>query len=294
MELEEVPVGVPGQLKKQAGWSFARLLLLAAVLGGVAGVLLARSREEVRSPEEIAEEEVNKVMAQGVAPQSTAMDPDPASLAGIPPYPGAAPRKLTSRGTLQNTPASISWFQTQDTPEQVLAFYAKAFEEEKRVATQQSFSPTMGYIGWMEEAEDGGAGLLHMVSVMKQYKQTMVLVSASRPEAILDNRALLPGGLRLPPGASRPQVVNLGEGALSNEVLYARVSNMSGPEFVSFFEQQFKERNFVITESTATAAQFSVVGTKAGITVIAGARNEGSHLSIVLTYSKNQQQEAFP
>ncbi len=280
--------------KSPASWSFGRVILLTAVVGAVAGVVLARSREDDRPPEEIAEAEVNKVMLANEETDSTAMEPDPRSLAGIPPYPGASPRKLTSNGTLPGAPMVVSWFSTVDPPERVLAFYAKAFEAEHRVAVAQQFSPTMGYIGWMEDAADGGAGLLHMVSVSKQYTQTMVLLSASHPETLLDNHAVLPGGLTLPPYSSSPQMVKMGEGDLANDVIYARVSNMSGPEVVSHFERQFKERGFTITESGSTAAQFSVVGTKAGTTIVVGARNEGAHISIVLTYSRNQAPGAFP
>lgn len=282
--------------KRGTGLSFGRVLLLTAVVGGVAGVLMARSRVDDRTPEEIAEEEVAKVMIGNAPMDSTAMDPDPKSLDGIPAYPNAVPRKLTSNGTLPGTPQAISWFQTEDPPDRVLAFYAKAFEADRRVAVSQQFSPTMGYIGWMEDAPDGGAGLLHMVSVSKQYSRTMVLLSASFPEALLDKQTVLPGGLQLPPGASAPQAIKMGEGPTADEVIYARATNMSGAEFVSFYERQFKEREFSITETKATAAQFSVVGTKAGTTIIAAARNEGPHLSIVLTYSQNRQQpqEALP
>ena len=45
-------------VKKSAGWSFARVLLLTAVVGAVAGVVLARNpADDDRSPEEMAEEE---------------------------------------------------------------------------------------------------------------------------------------------------------------------------------------------------------------------------------------------
>ncbi len=285
-----------GEVKTKVGWSFARILLIAAVVGVGAGVLLARNPNDDRPVEEIAEEEVNAVLRQSNirAADSTMMEPDPRSLAGIPPYPGAEPRKLTSRGTLQDTPMAISWFQTKDPPSVVLDFYSKAFSEMKHDSAVQLFSPTMGYVGWMEETTDGGPGLLHMVSVTRQYSNTMVLLSASRPEGILNQKALLPGGLKLPPGASKPQMVKLGEGGLSNDVVYSRVSNMTGPDLVSFFERQFKEGGYAITESTATAAQFSVVGQKEGMSVVVAARNEGPHLSVVLTYSRQSPQETFP
>lgn len=290
-------VGGKGGAKPGASsWSFARILLLTAVVGAVAGVVLARSQQvdDVRSFEELAEEQVNKVMPLNAERDSRAMEPDPRSLAGIPPYPGARPRKLTSNGTIPGAPMSVSWFQTTDTPESVLSFYEKAFEKENRTAVAQRFSPTMGYVGWMEENPDGGAGLLHMVSVSKQYAMTMVLLSASYPEAILDHRAVLPGGLKLPPGSSSPQAVKLGEGPMANDVIYARVSNMTGEQLVSHFQQQFKELGFQVTETKATATQFSIVGAKAGTTIVVGARDEGAHLSIVITYARGSALEAFP
>lgn len=290
-------MAVKKSAEKSAGsqaWSFGRIILLTAVVGAVGGVVLAGRQQDDRPPEEIAEEEVNKVMLGNAASDSTAMEPDPRSLDGIPAYPGVWPRKLTSSGTIPDAPMAVSWFQTKDSPQSVLQFYAKAFERENRVAIMQQFSPTMGYVGWMEDAPDGGAGLLHMVSVSKQYSMTMVLLSASFPEAILDHQAVLPGGLKLPPNASSPQAVKMGEGPMANDVIYSRVTNMSGDQFVSYFQQQFKELGFEVTETKATAAQFSVVGAKAGTTIVVGARNEGSHLSIVLTYSRKSALEAFP
>ena len=289
---------IPGNSKPgDGGWSVASLLLIAALVGGVGGVGLASRGFDERPAEEIAEEEVDQALPEAFVSGASAhpdMSPDPRSLAGIPPYPDAAPRKLTSRGTLQNTPAAISWFETDDPPERVLAYYFKAFEKENRRAIIQQFSPTMGYAGWMEEAADGGPGLLHMVSVMKQYRKTMVLLSASRPEAILNAQLQLPGGIKLPDGASPPTAVSLGEDMLGTDVMYSSVENMSGPEVVTFFKRQFQEGGFTVSDSTTDAEHFSVVGKKNGTSILVAARTEGQHVSIVLTYSRSGPQELTP
>lgn len=284
----------PGKVKPtDKGASIARLLLVAAVAGAVGGVVIAWANFDERPPEEIAEEAVAQALPEAFVNRVNEypdMSPDPRSLAGIPPYPDAAPRKLTSKGTLQNTPASISWFDTTDPPERVLAFYEQAFQKENRRAMIQQFSPTMGYAAWLEDAPDGGAGVLHMVSVMKQYRKTMVLLSASKPEAILNARLELPGGLKLPPNASDPTSVSLGEA--NTDVLYSRVENMSGSDVVGFFERQFQETGYTVAEKSSTNdTQFSVVGKKGGTSIVVGARTEGQHTSIILTYSRQNAQE---
>lgn len=285
----------PGRTDQaRPGASVARLLLLAALVGAVAGVVIAWRSFDERSPEEMVEAELEQSLPEAFVTQTNEhpdMRPDPRSLAGIPPYPDAAPRKLTSKGTLQNTPAAISWFLTDDPPNRVLAYYSKAFERDKRQAVTQRFSDTMGYAAWMEESADGGPGELHMISVMNQYGKTMVLISASTPEAILNTRLELPGGLTLPATASDPQAVSMGEVGLGSDVIYSRIENMSGPEVVGFFERQFREKGFTIVEAPADAKHFSIVGKKDGTSIVVAARNEGQHVSLVLTYTRQGPQE---
>lgn len=280
--------------KERPGWSAARLLLVAAVAGITGGVVLAWSQSDPPSPEEIAEAEVDRIMMAGRPMEAVDMRPDPRSLAGLPPYPGAAPRKLTSYGVLKDTPAVISWFQTDDSPDTVLQFYAKEFAADRRVSVIEQYSPDVGYIGWMEHATDGGAGLLHMVSVMKQYRKTMVLLSASQPELLLDQSSKLPGGLPIPDGASSPQVVKLGEGPLANDMAYARVSNMTGQQVVDFYEKFFREARFDDIGTASDENRNTVSARKADMKIIVSTRNEGSYVNLIITYVRQTPQEAMP
>jgi hypothetical protein len=270
------------------GWSFARILLVTAVVGIVAGTLLGRFSQPDVEPEVAAEEEIRRIMPRG-EPSNSAdpMAPEPASLRGIPPYPGVYPRRMLRSG-VAGGPASISWFATDDSTAAVLDFYERAFVAEGRRPVAHRMSADMGYVAWLEELPDAGlgGGVLHMISAMKQFSQTYVLVSASRPDLAFSNRPRLPEGLELPPASTSPQIVDMGESKFASQVIYSRTMNTTPGDVVSFFERQFKDRGFTVTETSSSAAQASITGQKNGSTVVVAARLEGGHSSIVLTYER--------
>lgn len=284
------------EVSKQ-GWSFARILLLTVVVGIAAGTALGVATAPTETAEEIAEAEVKRLMPRG-EPLSgdDPMAADPASLSGIPPYPGVFPRRLTRQATAQGGPMAISWFSTQEPASTVLDFYERAFNAEGRRPVAHRYSEDMGYVAWLDEHNDGGtaAGVLHMVSAMKQFSQTIVLISASRPDIAMNTRPMMPDGLVQPPASTDPQVVNMGETGFASEVVYSRTLNTSPGEVVSFYEKQFKERGFDVTETTSSAAQASVTAVREGTTVVVAARLEGSHSSVVLTYERRAPQEVSP
>lgn len=270
------------------GLSFAKVLLLTAVVGIAGGTLLGRFTQPEVNPEELAEEEIRRIMPRGEpANAPDPMAPEPASLRGIPPYPGVYPRRMLRSGNAGG-PASISWFATDDPTAVVLDYYERAFAAEGRHPISGKLSDDMGYVAWLEELPDSGTagGVLHMISAMKQYRQTYVLVSASRPDLALANRPRLPEGLELPPASTSPQVVDMGETNFANQVVYSRTLNTTPADVVSFYERQFKERGFTVTDSSSSAAQASITGLKEGTTVVVAARSEGGHSSVVLTYER--------
>ncbi|MFT3709596.1 MAG: hypothetical protein QM817_18360 [Archangium sp.] len=282
--------------KKSQGWSFARILLVTAVVGIVAGTLLGRFTQPDIDPEAIAEEEIRRIMPRG-DPITSAdpMAPEPASLRGIPPYPGVYPRRMLRSG-VAGGPASISWFSTPDPASRVLDFYESAFAAEGRRPVAHRLSPDMGYVAWLEELPDAGlgGGVLHMISAMKQFKQTYVLVSASRPDLALGVRPRLPEGLELPPASTTPQIVDMGESKFANQVIYTRTMNTTPGDVVSFFERQFKDRGFSVTDTSSSAGQASITGQRDGSTVVVVARLEGGHSSVVLTYERAGGSEPQP
>jgi hypothetical protein len=220
------------------------------------------------------------------------MAPSPASMSGIPPYPGVYPRKLVGEGPVQGTPMAISWFSTQDSPGAVLEFYEKAFRAEGRRPFSHRRGPDMGYVAWVDAHYDAGpgAGVVHMISAMKQFSQTMVLVSASRPDLAMNASPPIPEGLELPPGSSEPQIVAIGESMMASQVVYARAVNLGPGEVVSFFKTQFEAKGFTISEQSEAPNQAGITGTRAGTSVLVGVRAEGSHSSIVLSYDRKPQE----
>lgn len=274
------------------GWSFGWLLLGTAVVGIVGGAILGGMGEDL-APEVVAEREVAKMMPRPAPPEpGDPMAPSPASLSGIPPYPGVYPRRLIDKAELQATPVAISWFSTQDSTAAVLDFYEKAFRAEGRRPFSQRRGPDMGYVAWLDAHPDAGpgAGVLHMVSAMKQFSQTMVLISASRPDLAMNANPQIPQGLELPPNSSEPQVVNIGESLVASQIVYARTLNLGPPEVVQFFRAQFEKKGFVVSEEAEAPNQAGITGTRAGISVVVGVRAEGSHSSIVLTYDRKPQE----
>ncbi len=279
------------------GWSFARILLLTVVVGIVSGTLLGVSTGISEAPEVLAEAEVRRLTPRGDPLEiDDPMAADPASLSGIPPYPGVFPRRLSRQASAQGGPMAISWFSTQDSAATVLDYYERAFNAEGRRPVAQRLSADMGYVAWLDEHLDGGtaAGVLHMVSAMRQFSQTIVLVSASRPDIAMNTRPKLPDGLSLPPASTRPQVVNMGETGFASEVVYSRTLNTSPGDVVSFFDRQFKEQGFSVIDSSTSPAQASVTAQRGTTTVVVAARLEGSHSSVVLTYERRTPQEVSP
>ncbi len=279
------------------GWSFARILLVTAVVGTVAGTLLGTFVAPPEEPEVVAEREVARLMPrQAPAESGDEMAPDPASLSGIPPYPGVYPRRLARQATAQGGPMSISWFTTEAPTGDVLDFYERAFRADGRRPFKQRRGPDMGYVAWLDAHTDGGlgAGVLHMVSAMKQFSQTVVLISASRPDMAMNSSPKLPEGLELPPSSTEPQVVEMGESALANRIVYARSMNVSPAEVVEFFVRQFKERGFEVADQNETPLQAGVTGKKGATAVVVVARAEGNHSSVVITYDRQMQEGVSP
>jgi hypothetical protein len=273
------------------GWSFARLLLVVAVVGIVSGLVLAElTKPDPESLEKAAAEESARLTPLGQPLDKVDMEPDPLSLRGIPPYPGVYPRRLIKQASAQGAPMTVSWFSVEDPTPVVLDFYKRAFAAEGRHVVADQVGQNMGYVAWLESIPDAGGtgvGVLHMVSAMKQFSQTIVLVSASRPDLAM-GQPILPEGLELPPASSPPQVVQMGEESQSNEVVYSRTTKSTPRDVVAFFEKQFKDRGFSISELVNSTLESSVTGQKGPLTVVVAVRSEGVDSSVVMTYERRK------
>ncbi|MCC6334742.1 MAG: hypothetical protein IT380_12255 [Myxococcales bacterium] len=281
------------------GVSLARLLLLAAFAGVVAGLLLFKVRDDQPLDElEVAEAAAERAVPLGAPSESVdPMAPDPQSLRGIPPYPGAAPRKVMTQPTVQSVPMSVSWFQTQDSPDAVLSFYEKAFAAKSMLYTSHRYNHRLGYVAWLERlgGKDAGAahGIMHMISASLEGSKTVVLLSASRPDLMMEARPKLPEGITLPEATEAPQVIQMGEGVGTREVVYARTLNKPPSEAVSFFDAQLKKGGWEVVEEATGGDQRALVGKRAGSTVVVNAQADGVHSNLILTFSRQPAPEAI-
>ncbi|MBL9037356.1 MAG: hypothetical protein JNG84_02470 [Archangium sp.] len=143
------------------------------------------------------------------------MLPDPDTLEGMPIYPNGAPRKLLSQSPVQTLPMKVSWFSTADSFETVMSFYEDTFKRAGVATIAHRYSPRLGYVAWRQAVVqlDGGRApdVMHMVSVVHEREQTLVFLSISRPEMMLQAASPGPDGFIAPPDSSRPQVLSLGE-----------------------------------------------------------------------------------
>ncbi|MDX2008834.1 MAG: hypothetical protein SFW67_01505 [Myxococcaceae bacterium] len=218
-------------MKRSRSFSVATLVGLAAVGGLLAGMMLGgrgAGEDEVDAMFADIDKQADALLPLG-APTARAnaplMDADPRSLRGIPPYPGAAPRSLGEHTNVMGMPLSASWFTTRDMPEAVIAHYEYTYLDAGFPIVSHMFTPDQGYVAWLEEEpSDAGVaeGIVHMVSVIRNTprdRETIVLLSASRPQRLLDRQPQLPDGLVLPEGASAPQAVQMAFEGRSRTIL---------------------------------------------------------------------------
>lgn len=268
------------------GVSFVLILLATAVVGISVGTWLGSVGPDIEEPEEV----VARIMPKAFNARPMAdMSPDPASLSGIPPYPGVYPRRMIRNATAQSGPMSVAWFQTDDQAQDVLMFYEKAFAAEGRRVFSAMRTPQMGYVAWLDAQYDAGlaAGVLHMVTAMKQFDHTVVLISASRPDMAMNSNVELPFGMALPPNAVAPQVVDMGvESPEQNKVVYARVPGGKPEGIVAFFEKNLGDQGYTLSGKTFEGADGTLVAAKGPLEVTIGVRDEGDFSSVVLTYNQ--------
>ena len=275
-----------------------KALGLAAVVGIVAGIVLAETQRPPEFDEREAERLAEQVIPTGeplIRPEDPKkqpenfMAPDPRSLRGIPPYPSASPRRLVASHPGASQTMAISWFETGDSVEDVLSFYEKAFTESNFMFTSHRYSPQRGYVSWFEHDQtelEGvptfGKGLLHMISATREGNRTQVLLSATEPQKILENATPMPAGVRVPPGGT-PQVINLSELGQQRATIIASYG-YGADRLIENLENVWKEDGWKVVDRSETmgARQLTAVLNQRQQTVVIEGRGDTSQLVITL------------
>lgn len=275
------------------------ILLVAAALGLVGGVVLAEVRlmgdAVPAEDDEPLTGEAEEVMPMGRAmAQADPMAPDEETLEGIAPYPGAAPRKLTSHSSVSGMPMKVSWFSTPDGPAEVLAFYQKAFVADDRMVVTHRFSENIGYVAWTDRNDPpphGDAGEddptppnpLHMVSVVRQGRDTLVFISKTEPHEFFARPLRLPNGVLLPPSAEPPQVIELAEFSLDRRTIYSRARELSVDETRQFFERELTKAQWSLVDGAEEDRRVSMIAKKGTATQQITLVPDGAHTRILIT-----------
>jgi hypothetical protein len=269
----------------QKGVRIGLLLGGTAVSGLLTGAIAGRLSDvpDESGLLELAEAQARQATPRGEAARKYAdvTTPDELSLAGIPPYPNAAPRSATRLANVAGVPLSASWFITPDSAAAVLAFYQKAFDGQEHLSSFRD-GDGLGYVAARvdRDLDDGGVdSVLRMVTVVPRREETLVLVSNSQPQRLLEQAAALPDGVALPDGAHDVHVASLGavEGgatvtaSLPGDVATARAAvakalevagwQVTGPGDVADALSARREgsRALVWLEASASAAETTVV-----------------------------------
>lgn len=287
-------VTAPAQPRTVSVW---KALGLAAIVGGVAGVVLATSQRPPEDFDAQAEALAAKVIPNGApavrpeqpqAPVDDMMAPDPRSLRGIPPYPGVDPRRILGSRPGADQTMAISWFNTTDSVEDVLGFYERAFADADLLYTSHRYSERRGYVSWFEHdySDDKqpvfGKGVMHMVSVSRERDNTTVMVSATEPQKILENLTPLPSGVRIPPGPT-PQVINLSEFGQQRATIIAAY-DFGVDRLIEALQDLWKQDGWKVVDrdQTENGTTLMVVLNQRQQTVVIDGRGERSQLLITL------------
>jgi hypothetical protein len=175
-------------LKQAVSVSPVGVIAIAAALGVVGGIGLSLHRQAVQQREveaiqrldaQDAEPEVIQVEGPGKPLQSGRVHLT--AVEGLPQYPNAFVRPLTSSGKDGGVEMNIAWFSTKDSMDDVLNFYAMELNAKGKRWVVHEFSPTSGYAAYLDLHDHR----LHMVSVMVERHETLVFASSSYPERMI-------------------------------------------------------------------------------------------------------------
>ena len=198
----------------------------------------------------------------------------PAAMEGLPVYPGSLPQGFESAVIADGKPIEMARFFTEDSPEQLRAFYEQAFRRRGLHVLSHEFSPFAGYIGYMDWLQEE----LHLISYIRQGSQTMVFPSRSRPSERFEG-AQLPAGVPVHPNVSLAKSIAFLEPEGGHRISYsATVAGESLESVRQFYkealaasgwkapkESQEGNRSTLEVATERMAANFSFEQTEEGV-----------------------------
>ncbi len=238
-----------------------KLIAAAGVLGCVGGVALAYhgSQKEEQRLIAVLDEAGNALpTADFKALQSVEpMAADAEALAGIPPFPGAFPRRLAKVTKGQGSAMAIGWFETQQPVDAVISFYEGEFRKLKVAYSSHLYSARSGYACYLENPRAVDTSRLRLVSAVRQGDTTVVFVSNLRPLDLIKT-AELPPGVWLPAMAKSPQLFEMSETGSRRFTVLSLVPDSNLGSVEATFRDNLTQRGWAFSDRATAAARVSL------------------------------------
>ncbi|MFP2931019.1 hypothetical protein ACLESO_38665 [Pyxidicoccus sp. 3LG] len=222
-------------------------LFSLAVAGGAIGFAWERAAYRAEPPESL--EQLQARAAQEFVPAGSGRTPGEEAvlsraLAHFPPYPRAKgrPEVLAADYLGPEAPMAVAWFATQDTPEQVLAYYRGTLMDAGLPALGERHGRNGGYVGyWSPSSKD-----VHLVSVLAQGGETYVFVSSGQVGPLLNKSLPVPTWVPLPPGVEDPAVLTFRMEGATYYTVSGRVPEGLLAEVGTAYQAELKAKGWTV------------------------------------------------
>lgn len=263
--------------------------------GAVVSMVTAHDVDDLELAQALSEAALPLGDDEGALDRMTA---DPALLDNIPAYPNreANPRRIATDGTMMAAPYSLAWFHTSDTPDAVQRYYERVIADAGVLWTSQKHGANLRSVGWMprylgDTALDGGPVALpmYLVGITTQTGKTLVLMSKTYPEQMLQGADGLPEGVVLPPRASPPQVVTVTaeSGGAPRQTISAQVEEASLTEVDAFYRRHLERGGWKSDASQSTPERKVLSAQRQDARWSVVLRQEKSAVQVLMTYERS-------
>jgi hypothetical protein len=256
-----------------------KVLIAAAVIGTVAGVVLSELRGSPAARVKVPAPPALVVAAPPMNKGTPAPKPDEEMLRALPPYPHAkaSPRPLISQAKGQGGELKAAWFATDDTPEEVISFYERTLKKLTPLVVSHRFSPHAGYAGYL----DGDFERMHLISVVRQGRETLVFPSVSDPIKMVDRAGQSKDNFPMPTGARLS--FDIGEpGAQRAYVVSA--ADTSVRDVMDFYKRSLAQQGWTVQSAEEHGPRGHVEATRAKGSAAVSVQQRGVDVAIAITF----------
>jgi hypothetical protein len=206
--------------------------------------------------------------------------------AGMPPYKDAAPEALSADFLDPGSKIAVAYFTTQDTPDQVLAYYKEKLLAGGLPIVQERYNENAGYVGYMVP----NTLEMHMVSALAQGGETTVFVSTGQVASFVENQGQqVPQDLPVPPGVHEPVVLTFRQEGRVRYSVMADLEEGQAQEVSAFYRRAFEAQGWKLESSSdQNPLEAHLTASRAGSRATAMASQQGAGVKLYLTLDRQE------